>query len=178
MDRLRRFVEIGSNIAVILVAVLLGYSLVNRYYSQPAQPTPAAESLLKPGIKLQIEDLDFSKSDRNLVLVLSTTCNFCSESMPFYRRLVELNADKSRLRVIGAFMQDLDKSVKYLNEHEVSLDKVIKADPSEMMAKGTPTLILTDKNGVVLYSWYGKLKPDRENEVVDRAFSNVQPVAN
>ncbi len=178
MEKLRKLVEIGSNIAVILVAVLLGYTLVNRYYSQPAQPPTAAESALKPGIRLQIKDVDFSKSERNLILVLSPSCHFCAESMPFYRRLAALNADNRKLRMIGAFTQDVDRSSKYLEEHNVALDEVIQADTSETMIRGTPTLILTDKDGVVLDSWYGKLKPDRENEAMDRVFSDVQPVIN
>jgi len=94
--------------------------------------------------------------------------------MPFYRRLATLNATNRKFRMIGTFAEDTDASIKYLKEQEVALDEVIKAEISETMARGTPTLILTDKNGVVLDLWYGKLKPERENEVIDKVFRDVE----
>lgn len=168
MEKLRKLVAIGLNIAVILVALLLGYTMVDRYYSPPAHPSAVAESLLKPGIKLQVKDVDFSKSERNLILALSTTCHFCTESIPFYRRLSVLSSDERKLRMIGAFTQDVETSLKYLKEYDLILDEVIKADTSETMVRGTPTLILADKNGIVLDSWYGKLKAAGESELLTR----------
>jgi hypothetical protein len=172
MDKFRRLVEIASNLALIVLTVVLGYILIGRYSLPPAQVAPAASAAaLRPGTKLSIKNVDFSQSERNLVLALSTNCHFCSDSMSFYQRLVKENAEKKMVRTIGSFPQDLAESNKYLSEKSVSFDEIIKADASQLPVRGTPTLILVDKNGTVVDSWGGKLPPEKEKEVVGKLFS-------
>ncbi|HQX54989.1 MAG TPA: hypothetical protein PLP07_03605, partial [Pyrinomonadaceae bacterium] len=89
MDKLRKLLEIGSNVAIIVVAVVLGIYLIGRYFSPPSVPASGATAqaeAIKPGAKLPMTNVDWSGSDRNLLMVLSTACHFCSESMPFYKR--------------------------------------------------------------------------------------------
>ena len=75
--------------------------------------------------------------------------------------------------MIAALPQDVPEATKYLADNNVTVDQVIKANPGEAMVRGTPTLLLVDKNGVVLDTWVGKLPPEKENEVLERAFSPV-----
>lgn len=170
----RRVFEIGLNSAVIIVALMMGRSLINRFYFESTKPMTAVNSPLSPGVKLQINDIDFSESEQNLLLVLSTTCRYCSESMPFYRSIATLNSERRRLRMIGVFSGEMDASIKFLTEYELALDRVIKAGTAEIKVAGTPTLVLTNRDGVVLDVWYGKLKPDREKEFMNRFFGEGQ----
>ena len=175
-DKLRKLLEIGSNVAIIVVAVVLGVYLIGRYFSPPSVPASGATvqaEAIKPGAKLPLVNVDWSGSDRNLLMVLSTACHFCSESMPFYKRLIEKNAAGKSVRMIAALPQDVPEATKYLADNNVTVDQVIKANPGEAMVRGTPTLLLVDKNGVVLDTWIGKLPPEKENEVIERAFSPV-----
>ncbi|MFZ1701561.1 MAG: hypothetical protein WBO10_06440 [Pyrinomonadaceae bacterium] len=175
MEKIRKVVEIGSNVAIILVAVLLGYFLVSRYLTPPvAAPQQQAQGpVIQPGNTIPMPNVDWGKSDRNLLMVLSTSCHFCSESMPFYQKLLERNAQSKSLRVIAAMPQEVADATKYLSEHNVTVDEVIKANPGEAMVRGTPTLLLVNKDGVVMDTWIGKLPPEKENEVLERAFSEV-----
>lgn len=178
MVKLHTILEISSNIAIILLSIFIGYFLISRYVGELPNPTAAVGSTIKPGAKLTLSGVDLSKSDRNLLLVLSTSCRFCSESAPFYRRIIETNSKNRRLNIIASFPQELTEVRKYLNENGIGVDEVIKSNPSEVPVKGTPTIILMDRNGVVLETWAGKLMPEIEDEVARRIFSGAQVVTN
>lgn len=174
MEKLRKLVELGSNVAIILIALVLGYFMVERFtYPQPKPGAASAETSIKPGTKLSVQNVDFGKSDKNLILVLSTSCKYCTESIPFYQRLAERNAAEKKLNMVAAFAQEPSEAAKYLIEKNLSVDQIVKTEASDIQVRGTPTLILTDKNGTVLESWAGKLSPDKENEVAERVFSSV-----
>ena len=88
MRNIHKKIETASNIAIIIVALLFGGVLINRYFVS-ASPTPTAveNKEIKAGTILPLSEIDWNKSNKNLVLVLSTNCHFCSESTPFYQKL-------------------------------------------------------------------------------------------
>lgn len=160
-----------SNVAIIIVALMLGGVLVNRYLLPASQKSAAIESEeVKVGTKLPLPDVDWSKSDRNLVMVLSTSCHFCSESTPFYQKLAQLNAGRAGVRLIAVLPQKADESQMYLSENHILVDEVRQANLSTIDVRGTPTLVLVDRNGTVVDSWKGKLPPEKETEVTQRLF--------
>jgi hypothetical protein len=84
MSSLPKKVELLANIAIIIVAILLGVVLVNRYLL-PASPEPNAAQAavqIKPGMKLSFPDVNWEKSRKTLLLVLSTNCKYCTASAP------------------------------------------------------------------------------------------------
>ncbi len=174
MEKLRQITEIGSNAAIIIAVLILGYFVLERGVSFSAKLKDAnSESAIIPGTKLSLRNVDFGKSEKNLVLVLSTSCKYCTESLPFYRRLTEQNAAERKLNIVAAFSQEPPEASKYLIKNEISVDQVVKAEAAEIRVRGTPTLILTDRNGIVLDLWAGKLSPGMENEVADRVFNGL-----
>ncbi|MGI8638607.1 MAG: hypothetical protein ACR2MG_01425 [Pyrinomonadaceae bacterium] len=83
MRNIHKKIQTVSNIAIIIVALLFGGVLVNRYFFSASAPKPVAvaeSEVIKIGTKLPLPDVDWSKSDKNLVLVLSTSCRYCTES--------------------------------------------------------------------------------------------------
>ncbi len=170
MEKFHRIVEIASNLAIIAVAITLGIFMLGRFFDQStAAPGPTQAESVQPGATLPLKDVDWSQSERNLVMVLSTSCRYCTDSLPFYGRLAKQNAENDKLRIIASFPQDVTEARKYLEGIGIGIDDVIKANPAEALARGTPTLILTDNKGVVLETWVGKLPPEKEAEVL-RAF--------
>lgn len=90
MRNIHKKIELFSNIAIIIVALSLGGVLVSRYFlSTVAAPKPSAveSDSLKAGTKLQLSDIDWSKSEKTLLMVLSANCRYCTESAPFYQKL-------------------------------------------------------------------------------------------
>ncbi|MBX3289951.1 MAG: hypothetical protein KF855_11470 [Acidobacteria bacterium] len=169
-------IELVANVAIILLAVVLGVILIDRYFSAQDKPTPppsTVASSLTPGMEFPLKSLDLAKKEKTLVMVLSTTCRYCTASLPFYKDLVEKNGENGSVNMVAVFPEELSESGKYLSENNVRFDEVLQADPSELLARGTPTLILTNDKGIVLDVWIGKLPKEKEEEVLERVFSNV-----
>lgn len=169
MSTWHKKIELLANIAIIVVAVLLSVVLVRRYVL-PASPRPdAVESMqIKPGTKLSLPDVDWGRSDRTLLLVLSTDCRFCTESAPFYQRLAQEQARRGGPGLIAVLPQGEGEARKYLSDLGIRVDEIRRATPKDISVKGTPTLILVDRAGSVVESWVGKLPPDKEAEVLAR----------
>lgn len=164
-------IEIASNIAIIIVALLFSAFLVSRYLLPDSAPKPTALAKnggVKPGIKLQFSGIDWSKSEKTLVLALSTSCRYCTESVPLYQKLAQQKAGRSNVRLLAVMPQSFDEAQRYLNEHGVSVDEIRQVGLDEINVKGTPTLIMVDQTGTVIHSWVGKLPPEKETEVKQR----------
>jgi len=167
MNNLFRRVEFLANIALITLALLLGAVLVKRYLLHNPQPNQViAEPQVKVGTKLSMEGVDWAKNQRTLLLALSTNCRFCTESAPFYQRLAEARSRSANVKLLAVLPQELSESQKYLSDHGIIVDDIKQAMPSTIGVAGTPTLIMTDSDGIVTKSWVGKLPAEREGEVL------------
>lgn len=165
MPNLSRKLEVAANIAIILLVLLLGAVLIRNYwFGNRAKRLGPHQSAIK-GTQLQLKGVDWGQSERSLVLVLSSNCHFCSESMPFYQRIASARQNKS-LRLIAVLPQDLGTSREYLQKSGFLPDAIIQARPDSLGATGTPTLILVDNKGVAVNSWVGKLPADEETEML------------
>lgn len=164
-------VQTAANIAIILVAILLGGVLVKPYIFPAAamKSAPTGETI-KLGTKLPLTDVDWNKSEKNLVLVLSSTCRFCNESAPFYQKLAAQKSEQNNFRLIAVMPQKTEEAKKYLDEHKISVDEIKQTNLDAINVRGTPTLVLVDNTGAVVESWVGKLTPEKETEVISRFF--------
>jgi hypothetical protein len=168
MSSLYKKIELLANVGIIVVAVLLGIVFASRFLF-PASPKHAAveDAQIKPGMKLSLSGVDWDRGDKTLLLVLSTTCRYCTESSPFYQRLAQQKAGHD-VRLIALLPQSNVEAQQYLNNHGISVDEVRQSVPGAAYARATPTLIMVDRIGTVIESWVGKLPPEKEAEVLGR----------
>src|SRR5689334_3424265 len=109
-------IEAAANGAIIVVALLFGFVLVKKFLLNRAVPDQAVSSdSIKPGTKLSLPKMDWSQSDRHVVLVLQTGCHFCTESAPFYRRLIQALDKRKDIELIAALPQSVSESKQYLD---------------------------------------------------------------
>ena len=161
--------EICANIAIILVALLIGIVLVKKYLlTDHTEPGPAVAA----GTKVSLPGVDWSKNGRTLLLVLQKGCHFCAESAPFYQRLVRETSGRGQVHLVAVLPQEVSEGKQYLDEMNVPIDEVKQAAPSSLGVRGTPTLILVNNSGVVVDVWQGKLPADDESKVLNRMQDN------
>lgn len=165
-DRLIKTSEVLVNVSIIVVAILVGAVLVRNYLLSDKSRELAAASDIPRGTSLSVPNIDWSKANQTVLLVLSERCHYCTDSAPFYRRLVERAGEGSR--VIAALPEDLSTSKAYLNRLGVSVDDVLQVNPSSLGTRATPTLLLVDNSGLVKEVWVGQLSPEKEREVLSR----------
>ena len=168
-DRILKKTELVANIAIIIVALLLGGVLVKRYLLTGSPAPPARNDPRIPaGTKASLTGVDWAKNGQTLLLVLSSDCRYCTESAPFYQRLTRETAGRADVHLIALFPQEVEEGRKYLTNLGVSINELRQAAPGSTGAGGTPTLILVDAQGVVKNSWVGKLSAPEESEILNQ----------
>jgi thioredoxin-related protein len=157
-------IEVVTNIAIILAVILLSYFLIHRFFFQQNSQLKPPPEIIK-GMKISLADMDWQANQKTLLLVLQKGCHFCSESMPFYKTLVEKSKEKG-IKLVAVLPNSREEGSQYLRENGVEIQEVRQVQLNTINVKGTPTLILVNNNGEVDESWIGKLPSDKENEVI------------
>ena len=148
-----------------VAAAAINHILLARSAPPPAAPRPVVEqgtTVALPAGATADGTVD------SLLLVLSADCRFCTESMPFYRRLAarpEVQSGQVRLSVVS--MQPLAEMREYLNEHGLEAAHVMSVPESGLRVGATPGIVLATREGVVRESWLGAVPPREEKRVID-----------
>ncbi|HEU5235329.1 MAG TPA: hypothetical protein VFU50_20905 [Terriglobales bacterium] len=160
--------EVAANVATIVLASVACFVFIRGSFNSP--PRAAQSSLARTqsqvGANLAHSSLpvDWRANDRTLILGMQTTCHFCTDSAPFFKRLSA--AASGNVKLVAVLPQTVNDSRAYLTKLGVHVDDVVQEQLSTVGISGTPTLLLVDKNGVVKNVWVGKLPPEREAEVL------------
>jgi hypothetical protein len=164
-SRVSRLLQNVANVGIIIVVIALLSVLIRDRIRTAMPPEPP---VIKAGDSLGSLLTDYhGPRARHLVLALSATCHFCSDSAPFYRRLVMSAVEHgSADRLIAVFSQPPEVGKAYLNQWDIKITNVVQADYSQLNVVATPTLILVKSDGKVERVWVGKLTPDLEREVI------------
>ncbi len=171
LTSLSKKIELVANVAIIVVACLLTTVLVKNYFlTQPSQQANQGESQRvqsesQPANSPTVSslDIDWKQSKQTLILAISSTCHFCTESAPFYKKLTQ---SRGNTRLVAVLPQPVEDSRKYLDHLGISVDEVRQLPLDRIGVRGTPTLILLDTFGVVRNSWIGSLPPQTELAVI------------
>jgi len=110
-----------------------------------------------------IEGVSFSNSPINVLLFVRSTCHFCSDSMPFYRRLsAELHAqERRRLYVLSD--ESIEQTERYLAGFLVKPTAVARSSPEvARRVVATPTIFVVDSTGRVIHVAIGQLTAMQE----------------
>jgi peroxiredoxin len=153
--------EIATNVAILCAFLLVAGVAAKRLW-EPSSSNSNAPSI---GAKVSLPGVDWSKSNQNLVLALSTGCHFCSEGADFYRRLVP-SVTGNGTRVLAILPQPVSDGRSYLNGLGVPVSDVVQSPLSAVDVSGTPTVLLIDGQGKIRKAWVGKLRPEQERQVI------------
>lgn len=165
MSRLQSKLEITANIGIIVVALLIVGLLVQRYFfpsnlegesGPPRGPDPDS--------KVALADMDWSKQQQTVLLVLQKDCIYCTQSAPFYQRLIKDSAGKN-VKLVAVLPQPKPIAQIYLADLGISSLETKEATLMSLNVRGTPTLIIVNEKGEVVKAWPGKLSLEREQEV-------------
>jgi thiol-disulfide isomerase/thioredoxin len=173
-ESLFRKIQFLANVAIVLIAVFLVGIVIKNFLATPepaasapsnvpANPKPAVSLTGKP---MPLQNIDWAKNKKTLVLYISNKCHFCTESAPFYQRLAQEAAGKD-IKLAAVLPQPVEQGQEYLKKlNVVGIDSVYQNSLSSLGVRGTPTILLVDENGKIINSWMGKLNSDRENQVL------------
>jgi hypothetical protein len=118
------------------------------------------------GNRFALPGEDWGKSrNGTLVFGISTGCHFCTQSVPFYKRLLTLVG--TGIATIAVAPEPVEQIRPYLSGLGVAISDLRQIHFADVGIRGTPTLIFVNRAGQVERVWRGALSDDREREVVD-----------
>ncbi len=156
--------EVVTNVVMITVACVIGY------YFWQARRTP--QNPLPDSVKIgdQLPGLpayNWKAHDRTLVLALRSGCHFCEASMPFYRKLGELEkSNQTDAHLVAVFPDDAAAVRQVVETQQLAVEALPGIELSQVKVDGTPTLILVDQQGRVSKVWMGELPAAGEADVI------------
>lgn len=161
-------IEIFTNVAIILVALVLSVVLVKKFFFTGDTAANQPKKNIAVGEKVEFQQVNWASNKNTLLLFLSKDCHFCSESVPFYQKINQEFANNPSIKIAAVFPQDVDTAQEYLKTNNLAISQVYQANPPALGVGGTPTMLLVDGNGNVVETWFGKLVSDEEQKVLNR----------
>lgn len=166
MNKFHQKLEVTANVLIIVVALVLGVVLVKKYFFTETADVPERKVPVV-GQKIADTGIDLAANPKNVLLVLQKGCKYCSESAAFYKNLIEQTKNKN-VRVTAVLPQPNDEAEQYLRDLGISGIEIRQSQLDSLNVGGTPTIIVTDNQGVITDTWMGKLPPDKESEVIKK----------
>jgi len=177
MKQISKKIETLSNVAIIVVEIVLTFTLIKGYSSKNAEvapgpnlpaSNPTINSANVVGKKLNVPDVDWAKNGKTLIMAVQSGCHFCTDSGPFYRELAKRQSSTAKVKIVAILPQTVEDSRQYLGSLGVSINQIRQMSLGSIGVSGTPTLLLADSNGVVTDAWIGKLDGPKETAVLER----------
>jgi thioredoxin-related protein len=110
---------------------------------------------------------NFNNSKKTLIVGLSTSCHFCNESVPFYKKLAKtVNLRKNKINLVAVFREDKIFVENYFSKHNLQIATISDVDFDEIDISGTPTVMLFDEQKEIVETWRGRLDTAKEEEVL------------
>src|SRR5690242_17504225 len=142
--------------ASAVLSFLLLTGVVTRSYVLSRRPDPATTPMVKVGELVKLPDLPLRNAESTLVLVISSSCHYCMDSLPFYKQLSAFRKSSAdRLRLLAALPEDQNSARTFLESAGIFTDGVLAKAPSELGARIVPTLLLLDRDGRLQRYWAG-----------------------
>lgn len=162
-------IELVANVLIILVALLFGGVLIQKYLLPANQAANQNAPRLKPsvGATVNLPGENWSRQPKTLVLALQASCRFCNESAPFYKRIIDSVGNKP-VRLVAVFPTENQQNISHLKDLGLSAMEVRQSSLDSLQVGGTPTLMLTNDKGEITDFWVGKLTPEKEAEVLTK----------
>lgn len=173
MDRLKRVYNVALNVVTLVASVAILVTISSQLYARYHRGPRFLPPELKAGAKAPVlPGVDYSSSDRTLVLFLSTFCIHCEEATPFYRKLAE-KADGNR-RMLGVFAEDPQLVTQFKSRFGLTIDTIAAVPSLRFGIRGTPTLVLVSRSGQVVQTWVGS-PPAEENAIANAFLADALP---
>jgi len=157
--------ETATHVFLIGLCCLAGGLLIEQRFFPPEDADTAAVDNLV-GREIKLPGADWQAAPLSVLLQISTTCDFCNRSMPFYKTLMETRQSlAAKVPVIVASQDAVDVMRKHLEEEQVSVDKVLHSRAG-LFATPTPTVYIVDSKGVVKKAFVGELDASGRQELL------------
>jgi hypothetical protein len=154
--------ETATHLFLIAVCCLAGGLLIEQRFFANDVPAPSAVV----GREVKLPGADWQAARVSVLLQISSTCHYCNDSMPFYRKLMAARqSSAARVPVIVASADAVTVMQQHLAEQQVGVDKVLHSRLDGIGAV-TPTVYIVDSKGLIKRVFVGELDSSRQEELL------------
>jgi hypothetical protein len=156
-----------TNVSAAIMCVSITILAAARILPASSKRTNAEANAYVRGERIAALPATTFDRDRTLVLIVRSGCQHCTDSMAFYRRVVQVRNDtKAATRLMALTLDEPYLGEAYLHRHEVYVDKVehLPLDIAKRVP-GTPTVIALDRTGTIRGVWVGDLTASQQKEI-------------
>ena len=173
LSKMKAHLEVITNIAVLLVALVVLGNFAWIHLAK--QPVPRVEGGLRKGDAFSLlPGVDYSKSAQTLIIALSSRCEHCNESVPFFRQVLQATLEGGdKTRIVDVFPETADEVSRYVLEQQLGVKAIPGINFKALNLPGTPSVVLVSNEGKVLDFWIGKPSKDAEKEILDSVRHNT-----
>lgn len=166
MKRFTTVADVLANLIIVGLGVVVIVLLYQRFtaeeephthttVTQPARPpAPAIGQKVDAGVKLA--------DSPHLVIAMSSGCGFCDDSVPELKKMLPKLGNTN---VVYAFPQR-DNPRQYLEKSGLPTEHAWSGDFRSIGVRGTPTVLLVDRQRRIAAFWEGRLTPARSQEIL------------
>jgi hypothetical protein len=152
-------------VCIVSLAVLVKHGLLSTERPRPGMD--AQEHSLAGKNEPSLGSAAWTGHQRNVVLLLSSQCHFCEESLPLYQELSRLRQQAGNDFSLLAVGLEAPESLRtYLSKSKVSVDNVLQVRRGFADINFTPAVFIVDSHGVILNAFLGKLDGAHEKQLL------------
>lgn len=97
----KRQAAIILNAAIIVTALALSGILIRKYLI--AKPVTLAAPNIMVGQQFSLQDVNWQKGKKTLLLFLYLECQYCISSIEFYQRLIKETNNRDDIKLVAVF---------------------------------------------------------------------------
>jgi len=166
-DQLRKSLEIATNLALLIVAVCILAVIVTGYYKRRVA-VPQLQAGLQKGDRLPpIPNVDYRLTEHTLLLVVSTRCEYCRQSLAFYKEISDkVHQNSNATQVVAVFPNAPAEVEQYTRDNNLDFHTVPAVKLADVRVSATPTIFLVGRDGSIQDFWIGALSAPSQQEVL------------
>jgi hypothetical protein len=152
-------------VCMVSLAVLVKHGLLSTAGAGPGMDVQAHNLMGKN--EPSLAGTAWTGHQRNVVLLLSSQCHFCEESLPLYQELSRLRQRAGNdFSLLAVGLEAPEALGKYLSRSNVGVDNVMQVPRGFAGVRFTPAVFVVDSYGVIQKAFLGKLDGDHEKQLL------------
>jgi hypothetical protein len=165
-DKIKKNIEVASNVAVFLVATALLVGFVRNYLF--AAPPVTLRPGFQKGARLpDLQVLDFNKSRKTVLIALDSRCSSCRDNLSSIQALAaNVRGSSGSPRVVAVFPTNEEGDRRYAEGSNLSAELIFGLDLGRLGLTVLPAVILVDDSGTVLDFWLGAISKETEVQLI------------
>lgn len=158
-----RLETIANWMIVVTGLVALG-TTAHRWLGARSTAAQGPKAVYQPGENVDAGPaVDFSRSNRTLLVSIDTGCPHCASVMPFLKDVARDAQESAQVVVVG--LQPVGVLREYLARHSIDGVPTVQLKPGTLRARAVPTMIVVDWKGRFLSSRTGRLNEADQDAV-------------